>query len=121
MAPTHIVDRDQPAPPGTAQLKAKLVEGASQGPQSMETHPNGVLKSKLLRSDNRKPVADDYEYELAANAPLPTLDVLGVDFDEDDDPAAISEEFFARFEAATKDPEAFTALFIPDGELSAMS
>lgn len=119
MAPA-IVEPEAPTSSHVAQLKAENVNGGAPA-SGNETYPNGVLKSTLVRRHKRPPVADDYEYDFAHNTPLPTLDALGVDFDDSDDPAAISIEFLARLEEATKDPEVFAALFIPDGESFAVS
>ncbi|BEJ01312.1 hypothetical protein CcaverHIS631_0511690 [Cutaneotrichosporon cavernicola] len=116
MAPTHVAEHDQQGIPNVAQLSAKInlaSEPTTASPH--ETHPNGVLKSKLVRTTNCMPVPDDYEYEFAHNAPLPTVDVLGIDFDESDNPAVMGNEFLARLEEATKEPDTFAALFIPNG------
>ncbi|CAK9785095.1 FAD/NAD(P)-binding domain-containing protein [Cutaneotrichosporon oleaginosum] len=118
MSPTTVEEAGKPRAPGAAQLKeaAERSKCAEQSKQAgTETHLSGVLKSKLVRKDERKPIADDYEYDLAHGAPLPTLDILGVDIDEHDDPSAIGKWFLDHFAAATEDAEQFTALFIPDG------
>lgn len=64
-----------------------------------------------------KPVADDYMYKLKYNAPLPTVDRLGTDFNKADDPVAIAEKMVSDLGAAAAqhDADAFAGLFFEKG------
>lgn len=131
MAPTAVHESVQAPSRDITQLK-KAVNGpkatlyapysaaasaAIAATQSHETYSNGVLKSNLVREGKeRKPVKDDYLYEFTHNRPLPTLDVLAVDFEENADAATIATKFVNNFEVAAKSAESFASLFLDNGK-----
>lgn len=65
----------------------------------------------------KPPVADDYMYDFKYNAPLPTLDLLGVTIPEDYDAQKEASEIVNNLENATasENASAFADMFLESG------
>ena len=104
MAPHAIddftVDNAYPTSAPDVDLKAKIVN-----------------KTVEVEAQPAPPVADNFMYDFAFNAPLPTSKVLGVEVPEDCDTQTAAEELVDHFSAAlgSGDAEAFADLFYVTG------
>lgn len=76
-------------------------------------------KQTMMNDDVQPPpVADDYMYDFKYNHPLPTTDVLGIEFPKDCDAQVEADGIVKRLSDAlgSSDADAFTELFLEYGK-----
>jgi hypothetical protein len=80
-------------------------------------------QSRVNDAAQSPPVADDYMYDFKYNHPLPTTDVLGVEFPKDCNAQAEADGIVKRLSDAlgSSDPDAFTEMFLEHGEIASQS